>query len=63
MISLTDLEESELESMALHESQDSKIFQKFKERTAADPHQVSGNKEYWVWYVIKEADSDHSLVI
>lgn len=43
MISSTDLEESELESMALHESQDSKMFQKFKECIAAEPHQVSGN--------------------
>lgn len=43
VISSTDLEESELESMALHESQDIKMFQKFKERIAAEPHQVSGN--------------------
>lgn len=43
VISSTDLEESELESMALHESQDSKMFQKFKECIAAEPHQVSGN--------------------
>ncbi|XP_053357991.1 programmed cell death protein 2 isoform X1 [Clarias gariepinus] len=39
-IASSDLEESELESMALHESQDSKIFQKFKERIATEPHQV-----------------------
>ncbi|KAF4090517.1 hypothetical protein AMELA_G00052250 [Ameiurus melas] len=36
----SDLEESELESMAFHESQDSKMFQKFKECIAAEPHQV-----------------------
>ncbi|KAG7333943.1 hypothetical protein KOW79_002350 [Hemibagrus wyckioides] len=39
-IASSDLEESELESMALHESKDSEAFQKFKERIAAEPHQV-----------------------
>ncbi|KAI5107926.1 programmed cell death protein 2 [Silurus meridionalis] len=39
-IASSDLEESELESMALHESQDSKVFQKFKVHIAAAPHQV-----------------------
>ncbi|XP_030628367.1 programmed cell death protein 2 [Chanos chanos] len=46
------LEESELEGMALHESKDSKMFQKFKERIAADPHQVlrycRGSSPLWV---------------
>lgn len=42
VISSTDLEESELESMALHESKDSEMFQKFKECIALEPHQVSG---------------------
>ncbi|GAA6111087.1 programmed cell death protein 2 [Tachysurus ichikawai] len=35
-----DLEESDLESMAHHESKDSKMFQNFKERIGAEPHQV-----------------------
>uniref|UniRef100_A0A8C2KNX6 MYND-type domain-containing protein n=1 Tax=Cyprinus carpio TaxID=7962 RepID=A0A8C2KNX6_CYPCA len=34
------LEDSELESMALHETQDSKVFQKFKKRIANEPQQV-----------------------
>ncbi|KAL4640858.1 programmed cell death protein 2-like [Arapaima gigas] len=34
------LEEKELEDAALHETKDSKMFQKFKQRTAPEPHQV-----------------------
>ena len=41
MIFFTELDENELESMAHHESQDSKVFQKFKKRIASDPEQVS----------------------
>lgn len=37
----TDLEDNELESMALHETQDSKVFQRFKDRVANEPEQVS----------------------
>ncbi|XP_072534313.1 programmed cell death protein 2 isoform X2 [Salminus brasiliensis] len=36
----SELEETELESMALHESQDSKVFQKFKTCIATEPEQV-----------------------
>ncbi|KAI4874635.1 hypothetical protein NFI96_031132 [Prochilodus magdalenae] len=36
----SELDENELESMAHHESQDSKVFQKFKKRIASDPEQV-----------------------
>ncbi|XP_076830784.1 programmed cell death protein 2 isoform X1 [Brachyhypopomus gauderio] len=36
----SDLEERELDSMALHESEDSKVFSKFKKRVATEPHQV-----------------------
>ncbi|XP_062850915.1 programmed cell death protein 2 [Trichomycterus rosablanca] len=36
----SDLEENELEAMALHESPDTKVFQKFKECIAIEPHQV-----------------------
>lgn len=41
MFIFTDFEDSELESMALHETQDSKVFQRFKERIANEPEQVS----------------------
>uniref|UniRef100_A0AAY4BVC5 Programmed cell death protein 2 C-terminal domain-containing protein n=1 Tax=Denticeps clupeoides TaxID=299321 RepID=A0AAY4BVC5_9TELE len=34
------LDKNELEDMALHETEDTKVFQKFKERTAMEPHQV-----------------------
>lgn len=41
VFTLSGLEDSELESMALHETQDSKVFQKFKKRIANEPQQVS----------------------
>lgn len=34
------MEEKELQDMAMHETEDSKVFQKFKERTAPEPEQV-----------------------
>ncbi|XP_036402090.1 programmed cell death protein 2 [Megalops cyprinoides] len=34
------LQEEELEEMAMHETEENKVFQKFKERTAPEPHQV-----------------------
>ncbi|CAL8243494.1 unnamed protein product [Lota lota] len=34
------LAEADLEEMAMHETQDSKVFQRFRRRTAAEPHQV-----------------------
>ncbi|XP_015241960.1 PREDICTED: programmed cell death protein 2 [Cyprinodon variegatus] len=34
------LEEADLEEMALHETEDSKVFQQFKKRIASEPHQV-----------------------
>ncbi|XP_028852366.1 programmed cell death protein 2-like isoform X2 [Denticeps clupeoides] len=47
-----DLDENELEDMALHETEDTKVFQKFKERTAVEPHQVlrycRGSSPLWV---------------
>ncbi|XP_026873384.1 programmed cell death protein 2 isoform X2 [Electrophorus electricus] len=36
----SDLEEKELESMAFHETRDSKVFLKFKKCIATEPHQV-----------------------
>lgn len=36
----TELEEKELESMALHETQDSQTFQKFKKQIATELEQV-----------------------
>lgn len=36
----SELEETELESMALHETQESKVFQKFKKCIATEPEQV-----------------------
>lgn len=46
------LEDSELESMALHETLDSKVFQKFKQRIANEPQQVlrycRGGSPLWV---------------
>ncbi|KAK0149521.1 Programmed cell death protein 2 [Merluccius polli] len=34
------LAEVDLEEMAMHETEDSKVFQQFRKRTAAEPHQV-----------------------
>jgi hypothetical protein len=34
------LAEVDLEEMATHETQDSKVFQRFRRRTAAEPDQV-----------------------
>ncbi|KAM8877160.1 programmed cell death protein 2 isoform 2-T2 [Synchiropus picturatus] len=46
------LAESELEEMALHDTEDSKVFQRFKRRIAAEPHQVlrytRGGSPLWV---------------
>ncbi|XP_053720590.1 programmed cell death protein 2 isoform X2 [Synchiropus splendidus] len=46
------LAESELEEMALHETEDSKVFQRFKRRIATEPHQVlrytRGGSPLWV---------------
>ncbi|KAL6487037.1 hypothetical protein MHYP_G00036630 [Metynnis hypsauchen] len=48
----SELDEKELESMAHHESQDSKVFQKFKKRIAPEPEQVlrycRGGAPLWV---------------
>ncbi|KPP59670.1 programmed cell death protein 2-like, partial [Scleropages formosus] len=45
-------EEKELEDMAMHETEDSKVFQRFKRRTAPEPHQVlrycRGGSPLWV---------------
>ncbi|XP_041921070.1 programmed cell death protein 2 [Alosa sapidissima] len=47
-----DLDENELEDMALHETQDSKVVQIFKQRTSVEPHQVlryeRGGVPLWV---------------
>ncbi|KAI7805386.1 programmed cell death protein 2 [Triplophysa rosa] len=57
-----DLENSELESMALHETQDSKVFLRFKERIANEPEQVlrycKGDMPLWVSaeHVLNEED-------
>ncbi|XP_056134894.1 programmed cell death protein 2 isoform X3 [Lampris incognitus] len=46
------LAETDLEEMALHETEDNKIFQRFKKRIAAEPHQVlrysRGGSPLWV---------------
>ncbi|KAL0983808.1 hypothetical protein UPYG_G00133040 [Umbra pygmaea] len=46
------LAETELEDMAMHETQDSKVFQKFKQRISPEPHQVlrycRGGSPLWV---------------
>lgn len=49
LFTLSDLEDSELESMALHETQDAKVFQKFKKRIANDPQQVSYKSKCYPW--------------
>lgn len=33
--------------MAFHETEDNKVFQRFKKKTAAEPHQVKKKKEKW----------------
>ncbi|KAM4602481.1 programmed cell death protein 2 [Polymixia lowei] len=46
------LEETDLEEMAMHETEDSKVFQRFKKRIAPEPHQVlrysRGGSPLWV---------------
>lgn len=59
LFTLTGLEDSELESMALHETQDSKVFQSFKEHIANEPEQVSCGiygccLDLWRWYYDNE---------
>lgn len=34
------LEETDLEEMAMHETEDNKVFQWFKKKIAPEPHQV-----------------------
>ncbi|XP_031702460.1 programmed cell death protein 2 [Anarrhichthys ocellatus] len=51
--SLADaLAETDLEEMALHETEDNKVFQRFKKRIAPEPHQVvrysRGGSPLWV---------------
>ncbi|KAG9344345.1 hypothetical protein JZ751_011014 [Albula glossodonta] len=36
----TAFEDSELDEMAMHETEDSRVFQKFKQKTELEPHQV-----------------------
>lgn len=55
LFTFTDLENSELESMALHETQDSKVFQRFKEYIANEPEQVSCSdviQDLWDYQVL-----------
>uniref|UniRef100_H3DJY4 Programmed cell death 2 n=1 Tax=Tetraodon nigroviridis TaxID=99883 RepID=H3DJY4_TETNG len=46
------LEETDLEEMAMHETEDNKVFQRFKKKTAPEPHQVvrysRGGSPLWV---------------
>lgn len=46
------LAESDLEEMAMHETEDSKVFQRFKKKIAPEPHQVirysRGGSPLWV---------------
>lgn len=37
------LAEADLEEMAMHETEDNKVFQRFKKRIASEPHQVKKN--------------------
>lgn len=51
--SLADaLAEADLEEMALHETEDDKVFQRFKKKVASEPHQVirysRGGRPLWV---------------
>ncbi len=45
------LAESDLEEMALHETEDYKVFQRFKKKIAPEPHQVGKkqNKRKLMW--------------
>ncbi|KAJ3593777.1 hypothetical protein NHX12_006111 [Muraenolepis orangiensis] len=61
--SLADaLAEGDLEEMAMHETQDSKVFQRFRKRTAAEPHQVlrysRAGRPLWVSSQHVPADED-----
>lgn len=42
--SLSALAESDLEEMAMHETEDSKVFQRFKRKIATEPHQVENGR-------------------
>ncbi|XP_074521957.1 programmed cell death protein 2 [Halichoeres trimaculatus] len=48
----SDLRETDLEEMAMHETEDNKVFQRFKKKTAPYPHQVvrytRGGSPLWV---------------
>ncbi|XP_035538005.1 programmed cell death protein 2 isoform X2 [Morone saxatilis] len=51
--SLADtLEETDLEEMAMHETEDNKVFQRFKKKIAPEPHQVvrysRGGSPLWI---------------
>ncbi|CAB1338392.1 unnamed protein product, partial [Coregonus sp. 'balchen'] len=48
-----DLAETELEDMAMHETEDGKVFQKFKQRIMSEPHQLLND-----WKV----DSPHASI-
>lgn len=37
---LAALVETDLEEMAMHETEDNKVFQRFKKKIAPEPHQV-----------------------
>ncbi|XP_046885051.1 programmed cell death protein 2 [Hypomesus transpacificus] len=64
---LADSLESELEDMAMHETQDTKVFQKFKQRIQTEPHQVlrycRGGSPLWLSseHVPSENDVPHCL--
>ncbi|XP_008404036.1 programmed cell death protein 2 [Poecilia reticulata] len=61
--SLADtLAEADLEEMALHETEDNKVFQRFKKKIASEPHQVirysRGGRPLWVSSSHVPADED-----
>ncbi|XP_034381610.1 programmed cell death protein 2 [Cyclopterus lumpus] len=61
--SLADtLAETDLEDMAMHETEDNKVFQRFKKRIAPEPHQVvrysRGGSPLWVSFQQIPCDQD-----
>ncbi|XP_029903183.1 programmed cell death protein 2 [Myripristis murdjan] len=57
------LAETDLEEMAMHETEDNKVFQRFKKRIAPEPHQVlrysRGGSPLWV--SSQHVPSDHDI--
>lgn len=41
----TGLTETDLEEMAMHETEDNRVFQRFKKKIAPEPHQVKKKQQ------------------